>query len=257
MKILAITQARVGSTRLPEKVLKTIGGKTLLQMHLERILRSGCISKLKVATTEEAGSEAIVTIANTVGVESFRGPTDDVLARFYLCALPESPDYIVRLTADCPLIDPREIDKIIHEGTKGNYDYASNTLEPTFPDGMDAEVFKFSALKNAYEEATLKSDREHVTPYIWRNSSVKGGNLFKSLSLKNDIDFSKIRLTVDTQEDFDLVENVILHMGLDKGWMDYVNYLNENPEIMKINARYERNEGYQKSLKEDQSHRHE
>ena len=201
-KVLAITQARVGSTRLPGKVLKTINGETLLQIHLERILKSKRISKLKVATTNEAGSEAIVAIANKVGVESFRGPIDDVLARFYLCALPENPDYIVRLTADCPLIDPHEIDNIIYEGIKGDYDYASNTLEPTFPDGMDAEVFKFSALKKAYEEATLKSDREHVTPYIWRNSSVKGGALFKSISVKNDEDFSKYRLTVDTQGGF-------------------------------------------------------
>ncbi|MGD1003084.1 MAG: glycosyltransferase family protein [Minisyncoccia bacterium] len=252
MKIVAITQARVGSTRLPEKVLKTIGGKTLLQIHLERTLRSKRISKLKVATTKETGSEAIVAIADTLGVGSFQGPTDDVLARFYLCALPENPDYVVRLTADCPLIDPHEIDKVIDACVTGDYDYASNTLEPTFPDGVDVEVFKFSALKKAYQEATLKSDREHVTPYIRRNSSAKGRNLFRSASVKNDKDFSKYRLTVDTQEDFDLIENIILHVGLDKRWLDYVNYLDENPEIMKINARYERNEGYQKSLREDQ-----
>jgi spore coat polysaccharide biosynthesis protein SpsF len=254
MKILAITQARVGSTRLPGKVLKTIGGKTLLQIQLERILESGRISKLKVATTKEAGSEKIVAIANEIGIESFRGPTDDVLARFYQCALPEDPDYVVRLTADCPLIDPHEIDNVIDACIKGDYDYASNSLEPTFPDGMDVEVFKFSALKKAYEEATLKSDREHVTPYIWRNSSVKGGNLFRALSLRNDKDFSKYRLTVDTQEDFDLMENVILHVGLDKGWLDYVNYLNKNPEVLKINARYDRNEGYQRSLREDKEY---
>ncbi len=251
MKILAITQARVGSTRLPEKVLKTIGGKTLLRIHLERILKSEHISKLKVATTKEAGSEVIVTIAAALGIESFRGPADDVLARFYLCALSENPDYIVRLTADCPLIDPQEMDNVIDACVSGDYDYASNTLEPTFPDGMDVEVFKFSALKKAYEEATLKSDREHVAPYIWRNSSAKGGNLFRSTSVKSDKDFSKYRLTVDTQEDFDLIENVILHVGLDKGWLDYVSYLNENPNVMKINAHYERNEGYQKSLRED------
>jgi glutamate-1-semialdehyde aminotransferase/spore coat polysaccharide biosynthesis protein SpsF (cytidylyltransferase family) len=251
MKILAITQARVGSTRLPGKVLKTIKNKTLLEIHLTRILQSKKISKLIVATTIEPGAEKIVAIAKKLGVESYRGSVNDVLERFYLAALPENPDYIVRLTSDCPLIDAVEIDKVINKCIQGKYDYTSNNIEPTFPDGLDTEVFKFSALKKAYNKATLKSDREHVTPYIWRNSLVRGGKIFNSFNVKYHNDFSIYRLTVDTQEDFDLIRNLISRLGIDKGWLDYVNYLDKNPKLMNINSKYERNEGYKKSLEED------
>jgi spore coat polysaccharide biosynthesis protein SpsF (cytidylyltransferase family) len=251
MKILAITQARVGSTRLPGKVLKTVNNMSLLEIHLSRILHSKKISKVKVATTTETEANKIVIIADKLGVESYRGSIDDVLKRYYFTARSDNPDYIVRLTSDCPLIDSFEIDRVIDRCIHGNYDYASNNLEPTFPDGMDVEVFKFSALKEAYQNATLKSDREHVTPYIWRNSTVKGGKIFRSLSVKYKEDFSKYRLTVDTQEDFDLIEKLIFHLGVDKKWMDYVNFLNMNPDLMRLNSKYKRNEGYEKSLKED------
>jgi len=251
MKILAITQARYGATRLPGKVLKTIGDETLLETQLKRTLKSKLINKLKVATTTEPEADRIVAIANKLGVESFQGSMEDVLERFYLAAQPENPDYVVRLTADCPLIDPIEIDKVIKECVTGGYDYVSNTLEPTFPDGIDVEVFKLSALEKAHQEAILKSDREHVTPYIWRNSSFKGGQIFSSFCLKYPEDFSKYRLTVDTPKDFILIKKLILSLGADKDWLDYVNYLKKNPELMDINAKYERNEGYQKSLKKD------
>ena len=222
VKTLCIVQARVGSTRLPGKVLKTIGGKTLLETHLERALKSKKITKLKVATTIEAGADEIVTIANKLGVGSFNGSINDVLERFYLCALSENPDYVVRLTSDCPLIDPLEIDKVIGKCIMGKYDYVANTLELTFPDGMDVEIFTFSALRIAYQKAVSKSDREHVTPYIRRNSSVKGGKMFSSFSVRYPEDFSRYRLTVDTQEDFNLIKNLIIHLGANKNWLDYV-----------------------------------
>lgn len=251
MKILAITQARIGSTRLPEKVLKKINSKTLLEIHLNRILQSKLINKLKVATTTEPDTYKIVAIADKLGIESFCGSIDDVLERFYLAALPENPDYVVRLTSDCPLIDSVEIDRVINECVSSGCDYASNTLEPTFPDGVDVEVFKFFALEKAYKEAVLKSDREHVTPYIWRNSSVKGGNTFKSFNVKNPEDFSEYRLTVDTPDDFNLIKKLIIKLGDDKKWQDYVGYLEQNPELLNINSKYERNEGYKKSLQKD------
>ena len=251
MKILAITQARVGSTRLPEKVLKTIGDKTLLEIHLSRILQSKLISKLKVATTTESDVNKIIAIVDKLGVESFQGAIENVLERFYLTALSENPDYVVRLTSDCPLIDPTEIDKVIEECINGDYDYVSNVLEPTLPDGMDVEIFKFSVLEQAHQEAFLKSDREHVTPYIWRNSTVKGGNIFKSLSVKYLEDFSRFRLTVDTSDDFNLIEKLIIELGDDKSWQDYVRYLEQNSELININSKYERNEGLKKSIAQD------
>jgi spore coat polysaccharide biosynthesis protein SpsF len=251
MKILAITQARYGSSRLPAKVLKSVLGKTLLEIHLTRILQSKCISKLKIATTVEDSADKIIAIGQKLNISSYQGSVDDVLERFYYTALPEQPDYVVRLTSDCPLIDPYEIDKVIEICISKNVDYASNALIPTYPDGIDTEVFKFSALKKACENATLKSDREHVTPYIWRNSTEKGGNIFTSFAVKNDTDFSNYRITVDEEADFKVIEALILALGTDKTWKEYIAHLEQHKEIFQINNAIQRNEGYQKSLKTD------
>lgn len=251
MKILAITQARIGSTRLPAKILKEVDGVSLLEIHLQRILKSKYLSKLKVATTTEPDTYKIIAIADKLGVETFQGSVNDVLDRFYRTALPESPDYVVRLTSDCPLIDPNVIDQVIDACLKTNSDYASNVLIPTFPDGMDVEVFKFSALEQAFKEATLTSDREHVTPYIWRNSTLRDGALFASVNVENPIDYSDIRITVDTQDDFLLVEKIIQEMGTDKTLEDYVKFITAHQDLRKMNQQYSRNEGYEKSLLND------
>lgn len=251
MKIVAITQARIGSTRLPEKILKTISGQSLLEIHLKRILQSKLITKLKVATTTEPDSDKIVAIAENLRVEVFKGSVDNVLDRFYQTALPENPDWVVRLTSDCPLIDPVEIDKVIGFAIENNLDYASNTLEPTFPDGIDCEVFKFSALVKAVKEAKLTSELEHVTPYIWKNSTFKGGNIFISDCVMNDVDYSSIRITVDTLEDFQVIEKLVHLLGTDKPWIEYVKAMELNPEIKKTNEHFTRNEGYEKSINKD------
>lgn len=251
MKIIAVTQARYGSTRLPAKVLKKVGKETLLDIHLRRILKSKIISNLIVATTNETGSEEIVDIAERNGVGYFRGSVNDVLERFYLATKDLHPDYVVRITSDCPLIDPTVIDYVIEQCLDKNCDYASNTLKPTYPDGLDAEVFKFSALEKAYNEATLKSDREHVTPYIKRNSSFNGGALFSSFNVANAEDFSNYRITVDTQEDFDVIKNLITTLGPDAEWRKYVEYLDNNEDVKKLNSNHMRDEGYKKSLLND------
>lgn len=251
MKILAITQARYGSSRLPAKILKEVNGKSLLEIHLERILKSKLISKLKVATTIEDGADIIVGIASKLKVESYKGSIDDVLQRFYETAKPELPDYVVRLTSDCPLIDPNVIDIVIKTCIETGSDYASNTLSPTYPDGVDVEVFKFSALEKAYIEATLKSDREHVTPYIWRNSTFKGGKLFESINVESTDDYSKSRITVDTLEDFLLIEALIANLGIEKSFVEYIDYLEKNKNIKELNNQHVRNEGYDRSLLND------
>ena len=253
MKILAITQARIGSTRLPEKILKTIKGETLLEIHLKRIQKSKLITKIKVATTTEPDAEKIVKIATKLGIEVHKGSINNVLARFYDTAVTENCDWIVRLTSDCPLIDPIEIDKVIKHAIDNNLDYVSNTLEPTFPDGIDVEVFKFSILEKAFNEATLKSELEHVTSYIWKNSSLLGGTLFKSDCIMYPEDYSKIRLTVDTIEDFIVIDKLIGQLGPAKPWIDYVNLLIAHPEIQNINEHFSRNEGYEKSINNDKS----
>lgn len=251
MKVLAITQARYGSTRLPAKILKEVNGMTLLEIHLRRILQSKLISKLKVATTIEEGVEHIIDVVNKVGVDYYQGSVNDVLDRFYQTAITENTDYVVRVTSDCPLIDPEIIDKVIKTCIDTQSDYASNILEPSFPDGMDVEVFKFTALQKAWEEASLKSEREHVTPYIWKNSTVKGGNLFKSINVANDVDWSKERITVDTPDDFLVVKDLIEQEGIKKSCRDYVTYLISHQNIKAINQHYSRNEGYDKSIMND------
>ena len=251
MKILAITQARIGSTRLPGKILKTINGQSLLEIHIKRILKSKLISKLKIATTDEKDAVLIEEIAVQLGVGVYKGSINNVLDRFYKTAVTEKPDWVVRLTSDCPLIDANIIDKVIQFAVGKDLDYASNVLEPTFPDGMDVEVFKFTALKQAFEQAKLDSELEHVTPYIWKNSTFKGGSLFKSDCLINDTDYSDYRLTVDTIEDFQLIEKVIHNLGTDRTWKDYVAFLDGNLEVKNLNKLNVRNEGYQSSVNND------
>ena len=251
MKVLAITQARYGSTRLPAKILKEVSGIPLLEIHLRRILQSKLISELKVATTPEEGAVYITAIADSLGVGYHKGSVDDVLDRFYQTALPEKPDYVVRLTSDCPLIDPEIIDQIIQICIDGGYDYASNTLIPTYPDGMDTEVFKFSALERAWKEARLQSEHEHVTPYIKKNSSVMGGSLFSSFNVTAPSDRSELRMTIDEPRDFELIKALIENVGIDKHCNDYIAYLDAHPDVKEINSSIMRNEGYAKSLAND------
>lgn len=250
MNVLAITQARTSSTRLPNKVLKTIAGKTLLAIHLERILKSKKIDQLIVATTVEKEDSAIAEIANNSGLPFYRGSLSNVLDRFYQAAKPYEPKWVVRLTSDCPLIDPLLIDQIIDTAIHENVDYCSNTLDPTFPDGMDIEVFKFAALEKAWKEATSDSDKEHVTPYIHKNSSFNKNTLFTSYNFSNRTNYGNVRLTVDQSDDFDVISLIIEKLGFDKDWKSYADYYLSDEKIKNINKHIQRNEGYKNSSHE-------
>lgn len=250
MKIVAVTQARLGSSRLPGKVLKQIQNKTLLQIHLERILQSKQINKLLVATTKEQGTEKIVSIARQLGVTAYQGSVDDVLDRFYQALQAEAPEYVVRLTSDCPLIDAALIDQVIEHVVSSGADYGSNTLQPTYPDGQDVEVFKFSALEQAWGQAQLKSEREHVTPFIWKNSTHFQKSLFSSYNFSSPTDYSQVRLTVDEQSDLDVVTTLVQQLGFNATWLQYTHYYLRNVEDM-INKAIKRNEGFEKSLLTD------
>ena len=250
MDVLTITQARTGSTRLPGKVLKTIKGKSLLEIHVNRILQSKKISKLVIATTIEKGDDEIVRIAKKLGIDYYRGSVNDVLDRFYQAAKQFSPKWIVRLTSDCPLIDPELIDLVIENAIKKDLDYCSNTLIEAYPDGEDIEVFKFAALQKAWKEAELQSEREHVTPFIRTNSSFLGGNLFKSDNFPSKENYNKVRLTVDVPKDFKVIENLIHKLGFDATWEEYTKeYLNS--PIASLNSNIQRNVGYIKSINND------
>jgi len=250
LKTILITQARTGSTRLPGKVLKQINGKSLLEIHLERLKKCSKISEIIVATTVNEEDAIIYDKALEWGFSSFTGSETDVLDRFYQSVKDKNPDWIVRVTSDCPLIDPELVDEIVTFVQENNCDYGSNGLIENYPNGQDVEVFKFSALKIAWKNALLKSEREHVTPYIRNNSDFNNGNLFKAINFPCDSDFSKIRMTVDEQRDFDLMEILIHQLGTDKTWLTYTNFIIEN-DLSKVNGDIIRNEGLIKSLKND------
>lgn len=251
MKIIGITQARYGSSRLPGKVLKQVNGKTLLEYHISRLLKSKSINKLILATTYEEESDAIEAVATKLGITCYKGSTEDVLDRYYQVARMEMPDYIVRITSDCPLIDHSVLDSVVESCVAGDYDYCSNSTEPTFPDGLDVEVFKFSALETAWKNAAKKSEREHVTPFILNHSTIKGAELFKGLSYKQKQNDSKYRFTVDYDSDYRVIEQLITSVGEYSNWEDYKAYLDAHPEVTALNNSIKRNEGYIKSVESD------
>lgn len=246
MRIVAIVQARMGSTRRLGKVLAKICGKPMLEHLLTRLNASEKLHDIIVATTLEANDDSLVQwcIANDVKV--FRGSGDNVLARFYHCALTYDADVIVRITADDPLKDPRVIDYAVSVLMNNeDLDYVSNTIDISYPEGIDVEVFRFAALEKAYKGAVKKSDLEHVTPYIWSNPES-----FNLLNFCAKEDNSDIRLTVDYEEDLQVVEAILYNFKDNPlvSYQDIVAFLRESANITSINSGISRNEGYFKSL---------
>ena len=252
MSVVVITQARSGSTRLPKKVLLEVEGKSLLKIHIDRIKKANEVDDIYIATTVKEADDVIVNLAESLGVKYYRGSEDDVLDRFYQTVKKIKPTYIVRLTSDCPLIDPKLLDEVIVRAKAEDLDYYANIIEERYPDGQDIEVFKFSALEKAWKETTLKSDREHVTPYIRNNSSYKGGTLFKSNNHGLKENYNHVRLTVDEPQDLEVIKHLVRELGFDKDWRAYTDYYLRAPEINRLNNQITRNEGYQKSLNLDE-----
>jgi glutamate-1-semialdehyde aminotransferase/spore coat polysaccharide biosynthesis protein SpsF (cytidylyltransferase family) len=244
IKILAIIQARYNSTRLPGKVVKKINNQTILEILIKRLSKSKYISKIIVACSKNRDDKAIVNICKKLGVNYFLGSENDVLDRFYNAAKKYRALNIVRITADCPLIDSKIVDDVISNFFLKNVDYASNVNPPTFPDGLDVEVFKFSALKKAYIEAKQSIEREHVTSFIVNNKK------FKKFNLKNFKDYSLLRLTLDKKEDFILIERIIKNFknNLYFTLTDILNFFKNNKKFFSINAHNMRNEDYNLNL---------
>lgn len=249
--ILAILQARASSSRLPGKVLKPILGVPMLLRQLERLKNAQNISQLLIATSTDPSDDPLESLCKEHGFSCFKGSLNDVLDRFYGAAYAFAPEHIVRLTADCPLTDPILIDNVINFYLAGEFDYASNAIEATFPDGLDVEVFRFSCLEKAWKEALLPSQREHVTPFIHQQP-----HRFKIGHYKNPIDLSYLRWTVDEPKDFELVSMIYDALYLKKPnftTQDILTLLKHRPELTNWNTIYQRNEGYIKSLSEDLS----
>ena len=249
MSTLAIVQARTSSTRLPGKVLLPLGGIPMIVYQLNRISRSKLIDKIILATSTNTEDDILESIVSDAGYTVFRGSLDDVLSRFYNCASLENCDTVVRLTGDCPLTDPLIIDELIDEFNSGSWDYLSNSANDdqlSVPDGFDVEVFKSSLLQRAVVEASLPSEREHVTPWFRTPSASLRWTHFRHTPVR-----PYYRVTVDDQVDMQVVRSIV--ESLDSGDSNFgvdevINFLDSNPQIASLNLATPRNEGYLKSL---------
>lgn len=234
--VVAIVQARMGSTRLPGKVLKKVAGEPLLYYLIERLKKAKLINQIIIATTEKPEDDKIIDFCMEQKLPFFRGSEENVLSRFYHAAFDYSGEVIIRVTSDCPLIDPEVVDQVVKIilNRYPEIDYASNTIERTFPRGLDVEAFTFNALQKAYIEANSPEELEHVTYYIYSNPKE-----FNIKSLKGKENNSDLRLTVDTPEDFELI-SLIINKLQDKNpnyrTSDIVKLLEEHPEWKEINA---------------------
>jgi spore coat polysaccharide biosynthesis protein SpsF (cytidylyltransferase family) len=247
-KVTAIIQARMTSTRLPGKVLMEVMGRPLLSYQIERLRFCGRIRDIIIATTTNKEDDLIAELSHKEGLKLYRGSEDDVLDRYYQAAKEYEAGYIMRLTADCPLIDPAHLDKMIKTFFLENADYIFPS--PTHAEGTDAEVFTFDTLGKAYNHSKLRSEREHVTQYFHNNTE-----MFRIVRLENKSDDSKYRFTVDEKEDFQVVKSIIEELYNTKnspfGVEEIKDFLDNHPEIFRLNSRIIRNEGLIKSLEED------
>lgn len=238
MKIVAIIQARVDSIRLPNKVMKLVNETPIIELLIKRLNKSKQINKIIVATSEKQTNKKLLNYVKKLGFSCDTGDEDDVLARYFHISKKHNADVIVRITGDCPLIDASLVDKIIEKFKEKKIDYVSNTILPTYPDGLDTEVFTFSSLERAYNETHTKHDREHVTPYL------KKSNFFNKYNFKNNEDFSHLRLTVDNAEDLKTIKKIFEYFSpnIYFSWIDVLNLYKKKPDIF-TNLDIKRNEG--------------
>jgi spore coat polysaccharide biosynthesis protein SpsF len=236
MTIVIVIQARMGSTRLPGKVLLDIAGRPMLERVVERVRRCRNAGQAVVATTTQARDEAIVAACGTLQVPVVRGSEDDVLDRYIQAARAFGADVVVRVTADCPLLDPDVTDGVIAAFLAARPDYASNTLKRTYPLGLDTEVVSMAALENAWREATEPAHRVHVTPYLYLTPG-----RFRLLPVAGEDDHSGHRWTVDAPEDLELVRAVYDRLGTGGrfGWRDVLDLVRREPALRRINAHVE------------------
>ena len=244
--IIVIIQARMGSTRLPGKVLKEVNGKPLLSYQLERVEKSKLVNKIVIATSDLPRDDAIVSFCETYGIDCFRGSEHNVLSRYYECAKEYGANIIVRLTADCPLSDPEIIDAVIQKFLDDEVSYCANTVpveSATFPDGTDVEVFSMEALTKAFNEVKDIHFREHVTFQFWQTDEYTSSQYVGCKNLSN------YRLTVDYPEDYEVVKFIFdeLHKKSSFGHLEeIIEIIESNAHIKEVNAHYTFGQGWSK-----------
>lgn len=235
MKTVAIIQARMGSSRLPGKVLLDLAGQPMLARVLRRVSRASRVDEVLVATTTEPRDDAIANFCAEAGWACFRGSEQDVLDRYYQAALSRGAEIVVRITSDCPLMDAELIDAAIHALERQRAAYAANVLQRSYPRGLDVEAFTFTALETAWREDRNPAWREHVTQFLVRHPE-----RFAQASVVGDEDHSSFRWTVDTLEDYALVERIYAHFGSDDfSWKAVLELLGRHPEWVALNEHVE------------------
>tara|TARA_B110000977_G_scaffold28001_1_gene35691 strand:- start:17748 stop:19778 length:2031 start_codon:yes stop_codon:yes gene_type:complete len=238
-KVIAIVQARSESSRLPRKVVRKINNNEIIKIIFKRLSKSKKINKIILATTKDKSDDDISILIKKLGFEVYRGSKNNVLSRYYKIAKKYSPNYIVRITGDCPLVDPKIVDKVLEQAQRLKVDYCSNVIEQSFPDGLDVEVFTLNALAKAFKEGKTKFDKEHVTSFMRRNKKIK------KLNIKSEVNNSKYRLCLDEEKDYELI-NIIFNKFKPNIHFDYnkiINFLKKNKDLIKINSHLKLNEG--------------
>jgi len=232
-RVVAILQARMGSSRLPGKVLASVAGQPMLALIVKRVLPMQCVNQLVVATTQLPQDDKIEALVNNLGIPCFRGAEEDCLDRYYQAARQFGAEVVVRLTGDSPLLESGFVDWVVKQYLSANppFDYVDSSLSKTFPEGLSVEVFSFSALATAWEEDTNMQRREHVTPFIYRHPE-----RFHIWHLVSPQDYSHMRWTVDTPEDLAFVRRIYDYFGYYRfSWREVLAVLDEHPEWLEIN----------------------
>ena len=247
-KITVIIEARTSSSRLPNKVVAEIEGKPMIFYVIDRIKQIKSVEQIILATTQEENDKILTEIAKQNSIGSFVGDSIDVLDRGYQCALQNNADPIIRITGDCPLIDPDIVEEMLEFYLKNNYDYVSNRINPKYPDGLDVEIYSFNTLQMAAQNAKWSSERELVTTYITKNPKN-----FKIFSYENQEDLSEYRWTVDEQKDLEFIRKIysIMKPKTNFSMKEIIEILSKNSELLKINAGIMRNEGHLKLYDND------
>lgn len=231
---IAIVQARSGSTRLPGKIFKTLAGKPMIWHIVDRLSHAKMLDKIIIATTTLFEDDLVEQFCNINNISFYRGSSNDVLSRYYETAKIYNADIVIRVTSDCPVIDPVIIDAMLMQFIQEDHiDYLSNTLDRTFPRGLDAEIFTFATLEKTFKETKLDYEQEHVTPYIYHNP-----DKFNIKNYANETDLSSYRWTVDTAEDFRLIEEIYSCLYLQGKiflFKDILQLLENRPDLTKIN----------------------
>lgn len=248
--IAAVLQARMSSTRLPGKVLRPILGRPMLWHQLERIRQARRLDEVVLATSTDPSDDPLAALAQQLGVRCFRGALADVLDRFYCAAASVDAEHVVRLTADCPLTDPVLLDQVVAAHCAAGSDYCSNVHPRTYPDGLDVEVMRTSALRQAWQEAQLPSEREHVTPFLYHHPE-----RFCLHSVRQERDLSRLRWVVDHAVDLEVVTEVYRRLWRESqpafGMAEVLALVASEPDLFLRNADHDPDEGWRKSLAAD------